>query len=457
MLPIITLIGRTNVGKSSIFNILTKSRNALVANYEGLTRDRQYGICHLEKNKKIILVDTAGLDISLKNITDIAIQKTLMAIEESDIILFVVNAREGIVPQEYDIAEKIRFYNKKIILIINKIDGIENTLIINEFYNLGFKYNHVISASHKKGIHTLINEYLLPLFNVYHLSHEKKNDYLTNINDVENDTVKIAFIGRPNVGKSTLINAFLKNDRMLTSNEPGTTLDNIFISMKYNNKNYTCIDTAGISKNKKINNNIEKFSIIKTLQTIEKTNVAFLIIDAHISISSQDLFLANFIINAGKAIVIIINKWDLLNVLEKKTLKNTIKKKLNFLFFARIHFISALYPVKIFTLFKSVDEAHQFSKKKINTSILTKIMYQAIQKHEPPMIKGRRIKLKYAHLGSSTPPNIIIHGNQVKFLPASYKKYLINFYYDILQIKGTPITIQFKDNFNPYIAQKKKY
>ncbi|MDV3177254.1 MAG: ribosome biogenesis GTPase Der, partial [Candidatus Phytoplasma australasiaticum] len=406
MLPVIVLIGRTNVGKSSIFNILTKSRNALVANYPGLTRDRQYGICTVEENKKIILVDTAGLDMQLDNITNEIYKKTLYAMKEANIILFVVNAREGIMPQDYIIAKKIRFFNKPTILLINKIDGIKDLCIINEFYSLGFKDHQTISATHKKGIKTLINQYFLPLINIYIKKYQDQLNYSNITKNQENHAIKISFIGRPNVGKSTLINSLLENDRMITYDKPGTTIDSISIPMRYNNQDYIFVDTAGVPKNKKNHNIIEKFSIIKTLQSIEKTNVALLIIDAAIQISSQDLFLANFIIEAGKSIVIVINKWDLLNVTEQKKFKDLIEKKLKFLFFVRIHFISALYKTRIFTLFQSVQEAHQNAQKKSSTSILTETMYKAIKKHQPPIINKRRIKMKYAHLGSCNPPYI---------------------------------------------------
>ncbi|QCI20722.1 ribosome biogenesis GTPase Der [Buchnera aphidicola (Brachycaudus cardui)] len=450
MTPIIVLIGRTNVGKSTIFNCLTKSRNALVANHPGVTRDRQYGYCKSEDlNRKIILIDTAGLDIKSNEIEKKAYEQTLIAIQESHLILFIVDARDGLMPQEFEISKKIRQYEKKTILIINKIDGINNTFNINEFYSLGFNKIHKVSASHNQGINTLIIKYFIPWINL-EFKKEKKTILNYQYSEIKKLETKIAFIGRPNVGKSTLINSILKEERMITCNTPGTTLDSVSTPIKYNNNNYILIDTAGASRKNKNLSIIEKFSIIKTLQSIEKSNVILLMIDACNKICSQDLLLSDFILKSGKGIVIVINKWDRLNYSEKKQFKETIKNKLKFLFFSRIHFISALYQKGIFQLFKSIHEAHEDSKKTISTSILTKTMHMAIKKHQPPIIKGRRIKLKYAHLGSSHPPKIIIHGNQVTYLSSPYKRYLINFFYNSLQIKGTPIKIQFKDNINPY-------
>ncbi|CAL4326652.1 ribosome biogenesis GTPase Der [Buchnera aphidicola] len=453
MKPIIVLIGRTNVGKSTLFNCLTKSRNALVANNPGVTRDRQYGYCKIEPLKeKIILIDTAGLDINSNEIEKKAYKQTLIAIKESHLILFVVDARDGLMLQEFEISKKIREFQKKTILVINKIDGIKDIFKINEFYALGFEKIQNISASHNQGINSLIKKYFIPWINL-----EFKKEIETQLNhedsEIEKLETKIAVIGRPNVGKSTLINSILKEERMITCNIPGTTLDSISIPIQYNNKNYILIDTAGASKKSKNINNFEKFSIIKTLQTIEKSNVILLIIDASNKICNQDLLLSDFILQSGKGIVIVINKWDLLNNLEKKELKEIIKNKLKFLFFSRIHFISALYCTGIFELFQSIHEANKDSKIKISTSILTKTMHMAIKKHQPPIIKGRRIKLKYAHLGSSSPPKIIIHGNQVTYLSLPYKRYLINFFYNTLKIKGTPIKIEFKNNINPYIKK----
>lgn len=450
MIPIIVLIGRTNVGKSTLFNILTNTRNALVANHEGITRDRQYGYCQLLIDQKIILIDTAGLDIQSNEIEKKAKKQTLIAIEESNLILFLVNARDGLMPQEYEIAKEIRKYQKKIILIINKIDGKNLIEKINEFYLLGFKKIQTISAIHNQGINTLKNKYLIPwIKKEFQEKKKEEND------SVKKSAIKVAFIGRPNVGKSTLINSIINADRMITSNTPGTTLDSISIPIIYKNKHYILTDTAGINKKQIKINTLKKFSIIKTLNAIEKSNIVLLIIDATIKICNQDLSLANFITASGKGLIIVINKCDLLDFKEKKEIKEMIKHQIKFLYFSKIHCISALYKQDIYKIFKSIYESYQESIKTISTSTLTQTMYAAIKRHQPPIIKGRRIKLKYAHLGSIQPTKIIIHGTQVKHLSLPYKRYLINFFHDALKIKGTPIQIQFKENINPYIKKNK--
>ncbi|WP_348769438.1 ribosome biogenesis GTPase Der [Buchnera aphidicola] len=455
MLPIIALIGRTNVGKSTFFNILTKKRNALVSSFSGLTRDRNYGLCYLEKNKKFILTDTSGFDFELKKIQKQAHKQTLMAMNEADLILFMVNAREGLLPEEYEILKTIKKHEKDFFLIINKVDGIKKNEKLNEFYSLGIKNNIKISASHNQGINNFINEYLIPWIESKFQKIKLKKT-IDKQEEIKNIPIKIACIGKPNVGKSTLINSLVMQNRIITSNTPGTTLDAISVPIKYNNKNYILIDTSGTSKKKRKKNKIEQISVIKTLETIEKTDITLLIIDAkdeQKKICNQNLLLINKIKNFGKPLIIIINKWDLLNVIEKIKFKKLINYQLKNYFFAKIHFISALKSQKIFEIFKLIKHVHQSTKKQINTSKLMKIMKEAIQKHQPPIINKRRIKLKYVHLGSSIPIKIIIHGNQTKYLPITYTRYLENFFYESLQIEGIPIEIKFKDTINPYIQK----
>lgn len=454
MLPIIVLIGRTNVGKSTLFNILTKKRNALVSSLSGLTRDRNYEFCYLEKNKKFILTDTAGFDFESKIIKTQAHKQTLIAMKEADLILFVVNAREGILPGEYEILKKIRKYQKESFLIINKIDGIKEVEKIHEFYSLGFKKNIKISASHNQGINHFINKYLTPWIE-FEFKKIKPKKTIEKKEKIENLPIKIAFIGKPNVGKSTLINSLIMQNRIITSNIPGTTLDTISVPIKYHNKNYILIDTAGASKKKRKKNKIEQISIIKTFKTIEKTDITLLIIDAkneQNKICNQNLLLINMIEKFGKPLIIIINKWDLLNFSEQKKFKELINYKLKNAFFSKMHFISALTKQGIFEIFQLVKNIyHQFTNKKINTSKLMQIMKNAIKKHQPPMINGRRIKLKYIHLGSTNPFKIIIHGNQTRYLSLAYKKYLKNFFHEALKINGIPMKMKFKETKNPYV------
>ncbi|QCI19137.1 ribosome biogenesis GTPase Der [Buchnera aphidicola (Aphis nerii)] len=448
MAPIIALIGRTNVGKSTLFNILTKKRNALVSDLSGLTRDRNYESCYLEKNTKFILVDTAGFDFKSNVIQEQAHKQTLTAIKESDLIFFVVNARDGVLPQEYEILKEIRKYQKESFLVINKIDGIKEIEKINEFYSLGFKKNIQISASHNQGINHLINEHLIPWIKFKYEKIQSKQ-----ILETKNISIKIACIGKPNVGKSTLINSLLMQDRIITSNIPGTTLDVISIPIKYNNKNYILIDTAGTSK-KKTKKKIEQISIIKTLKTIQKTDITLLVIDAkneQFRICHQNLLLINIIENFGKPLIIIINKWDLLNFSEKNQFKKLLNYQLKNSFFLKIHFISAINSEGIYEIFKLIEDFNLSYQHKISTSKLMQIMKDAIKKHQPPMINGRRIKLKYVHLGNYNPIKIIIHGNQTRYLPITYKKYLKNFFYKSLAIHGVPINLKFKETINPYV------
>ncbi|QCI18547.1 ribosome biogenesis GTPase Der [Buchnera aphidicola (Aphis nasturtii)] len=454
MLPIIVLIGRTNVGKSTLFNILTKKRNALVSNFSGLTRDRNCEVCYLEKNKKFILTDTAGFDFESETIQTKAYEQTLIAIKEADLILFIVSAREGILPEEYEILKKIRKHQKTSFLIINKIDGIKEDEKIHEFYSLGFKKNIKISASHNQGINNLINKYLTPWIEFAFKKVEAKKT-INKQTEIEKIPIRIAFIGKPNVGKSTLINALVMQNRIITSNIAGTTLDIISVPIKYNNKNYILIDTAGASKKKRNKSKIEKISIIKTLKTIEQTDITLLTVDAkneQNKLCNQNLLLAKIAENCGKPVILIVNKWDLLNYSEQKKFKKLINYQFKNSFIAKIHFISALKGKKIFEIFKLVENIYKSYQNNISTAKLMKIMKDAITKHQPPLIKGRRIKLKYAHLGSSNPIQIIIHGNQIRHLSLTYKKYLKNFFYEALQVNGIPIKIKFKEIKNPYIS-----
>jgi GTPase len=441
MIPVIAIVGRPNVGKSTLFNYLTKTRQALVANQSGLTRDRIYGEGYHNAHRYIV-VDTGGLDSDRQGIAGLMVAQTLLAIKQADMVWFLVDAREGLTATDKEIATKLRKLKKTIYLIVNKIDGTNVDTILAEFHELGLGIPVPISATHRRGIDAFLDQILLPI----------QPDTTTKevVKGEGYEGIKIAFIGRPNVGKSTLVNCILGEERVIVYDQPGTTRDSIFIPFKRSANNYVLIDTAGIRKKSKIDEAIEKFSVIKALQVIEASNVVVLVIDAHEGITEQDLHLLNFIIDAGKALVIAVNKWDSMEIYQHEQVQKALDRKLVFIDFARMHFISALYGTGISGLFKSINEAYRSAFKKLSTPQLTRVLERATEAHQPPLVHGRRIKLRYAHVGGSNPPVIIIHGNQVKSLPQSYCTYLAKTFRKQFGLMGTPIRIELKSGANPY-------
>jgi GTP-binding protein len=473
MLPVVALVGRPNVGKSTLFNRLTRSRDALVADYPGLTRDRQYGQAEVEEHP-FIVIDTGGINGDEKGIDIKMAEQSLMAIEEADAVLFLVDARDGLTAADHGIADHLRKQNKKIFVVANKIDGIHGDSAVAEFYSLGLgEHVHQIAAAHGRGVTQLLTIALTP--HIEELGKPKagdvENDEFSEDFEVElteeqlakklagepqeNDKIKLAIIGRPNVGKSTLTNRILGEERVVVFDAPGTTRDSVYIPMERNGREYTLIDTAGIRRRKNVTDVVEKYSVIKTLRAIEDSNVCLLIIDAQEGISDQDLSLLGFILESGRSLVLAVNKWDGLADHEKDRIKTELDRRLGFIDFARIHFISALHGTGVGHLFESVEEAFVSATKRISTAMVTKILDMAIFDHQPPMHNGRRVKLKYAHAGGYNPPIIIIHGNLAKKLPMSYKRYLMNYYRKSLKMMGTPIRIQFKDTLNPFAGKKK--
>ncbi|NQZ26092.1 MAG: ribosome biogenesis GTPase Der [Colwellia sp.] len=476
MLPVVALVGRPNVGKSTLFNRLTRSRNALVADYPGLTRDRQYGQAEVEEHP-FIVIDTGGINGDEKGIDVKMAEQSLLAIEEADAVLFLVDARDGLTAADHGIADHLRKQNKKIFVVANKIDGIHGDSAVAEFYSLGLgEHVHQIAAAHGRGVTQLLTLALTPhieaLANPVEPKEEgEENDEFSDELEVElteeelakkledepkeNDKIKLAIIGRPNVGKSTLTNRILGEERVVVYDMPGTTRDSVYIPMERNGREYTLIDTAGIRRRKNVTDVVEKYSVIKTLRAIEDANVCLLIIDAQEGISDQDLSLLGFILEAGRSLVLAVNKWDGLEDHEKDRIKTELDRRLGFIDFARIHFISALHGTGVGHLYESVEEAFVSATKRISTAMVTKILDMAVFDHQPPMHQGRRIKLKYAHAGGYNPPIIIVHGNLAKKLPMSYKRYLMNYYRKSLKMMGTPIRIQFKDTLNPFAGKKK--
>ncbi|MBW1215255.1 ribosome biogenesis GTPase Der [Pantoea allii] len=471
MVPVVALVGRPNVGKSTLFNRLTRTRDALVADFPGLTRDRKYGRAEVE-GREFIVIDTGGIDGTEDGVETRMAEQSLLAIEEADVVLFMVDARAGMMAADQQIAKHLRSRQKATFLVANKTDGLDPDQAVVDFYSLGLGEIHAIAASHGRGVTSLIETALLPWMekvDPVEMTEEDENEaYWAALAAEENGEeeeeeddfdpttlpIKLAIVGRPNVGKSTLTNRILGEDRVVVYDMPGTTRDSIYIPMERDGREYVLIDTAGVRKRGKITDTVEKFSVIKTLQAIEDANVVMLVIDARAGISDQDLSLLGFILNSGRSLVIVVNKWDGLSQEVRDEVKETLDFRLGFIDFARVHFISALHGSGVGNLFESVTEAYDCSTKRVNTSLLTRIMNMAAEDHQPPLVRGRRVKLKYAHAGGYNPPIVVIHGNQVKDLPDSYKRYLMNYFRRSLNVMGTPIRIQFKEGENPYEGKR---
>ena len=420
MLPVVALVGRPNVGKSTLFNRLTRTRDALVADYPGLTRDRQYGQAQVEDHP-FIVIDTGGIHGDEEGIDALMAEQSLTAVEEADAVLFLVDARAGLTAADQAIAEYLRKQNKRIFLVANKVDGIDADSAVAEFYRISFGDTvHQIAAAHGRGVTQLLTLALEP--HIALLSAEKEEqekaaeaaalalgeeydpEAAEELEPEFDDNIKLAIIGKPNVGKSTLTNRILGEERVVVYDMPGTTRDSVYIPMKRNDRDYTLIDTAGIRRRKNVDDVVEKYSVIKTLRAIEDANVCLLIIDAREGITDQDLSLLGFILEAGRSLVIAVNKWDGLDEHVKDRIKSELDRRLGFIDFARIHFISALHGTGVGHLYESVEEAFDSATKRISTSMVTKILDMAVFDHQPPMHQGRRIKLKYAHAGGYNPP-----------------------------------------------------
>jgi GTP-binding protein len=442
MLPTIAIVGRPNVGKSTLFNALTKTRDALVANQPGLTRDRQFGRgCVGERN--YWLVDTGGLNDKGDAILERITQQAFLAIKESDCVLFLVDGRAGLTATDENIAQSLRQFNTPIHLVINKTEGFQSELISTDFHRLGFGEMHTISASHQQGIKGLMETVLSAL------SQEE-----TQPDDTPGMGIKIAIIGRPNVGKSTLVNRILGYERVITFDQPGTTRDSIFIPFEREGESYTLIDTAGVRRRTKVSETIEKFSVIKALKAIEAAHVVIMLLDAREGMTDQDANLLGYVLDSGRALVIAVNKWDGLEPYHREQIRYNLSRKLHFIDFATVHFISALHGSNVGHLFGSVKIAWQAANRRVNTARLNHVLQEAATRHTPPLVHGRRIKLRYVHQGGHNPPLFVIHGNQVNALPDAYKRYLINYFREAFALKGTPIRLEFKQGENPYQGRK---
>jgi GTP-binding protein len=456
MQPVIALVGRPNVGKSTLFNKLTRTQDALVADFPGLTRDRQYGDGRVG-GWPYIVIDTGGLSGEPETLDAAMAGQTIAAIDEADLVVFLVDGRQGLNPVDEDIADTLRRHSDKVVLCVNKIDGIGEDKAMLDFYALGFENTVAIAASHNRGMVSLMEE-------VAQILSIKPDDYPTpgrykpsdSPSPKRTEDIRIAFVGRPNVGKSTLINRLIGEDRVIAYDQPGTTRDAVAVPFERAGKQYTLIDTAGVRRRGKVSEKVEIFSIIKSMQSVDKSNVCVMLVDANDGFTDQDLHLLGYIIEKGRALIVAVNKWDSLDSDQRDELKESLERRVEFLRFTRIHFISALQGSGVGDLFKSINKAYASAFMDMATPRLTRLLEVAIQQHQPPMVNGRRIKLRYAHQGGVNPPVIVVHGNQSSKVPASYQRYLMNYFTKALRLFGTPLRIEFKQGDNPFAGRKTK-
>jgi GTP-binding protein len=440
MKPVVALVGRPNVGKSTLFNRLTRSRSALVADFPGLTRDRHYGEGR-GGPLPYLVIDTGGFEpADAEGIVREMAAQAEQAIAESDVVVFVLDARTGLTPHDRRIAERLRTAGKRIVLAVNKAEGLGAEAAA-EFYELGLGEPRLTSATHGEGVNDLIEEALAGF--------EVTEDAAA---DGDETRVRVAIVGRPNVGKSTLVNALLGEQRMIAFDEPGTTRDAIEVEFDRDGLAYTLIDTAGLRRRGKVFETIEKFSVVKTLQAVERCNVAILLLDGAAEIAEQDAHIAGFILEAGRALVVAVNKWDDLDDYQRQTIKRELGRKFHFLSWAKTHFISAREGAGLGALMRSVRDAHRAAYAKLPTPKLTRALRAAVERQPPPRAGRFRPKLRYAHQGGNNPPVIVIHGNALSHVTDSYRRYLEGWFRDEFDLMGTPLRIELRSSANPYVA-----
>ncbi|MDA1331886.1 MAG: ribosome biogenesis GTPase Der [Proteobacteria bacterium] len=446
----VAIVGRPNVGKSTLFNRLTRTRNAIVGSQPGLTRDRHYGIVKTQRSK-FIVVDTGGLEFDkdlTRGIFGEMAKQAAQAVDESDLTLFIVDLRAGLINEDLLIADQLRRSGRPLWVIANKGEGARSSLALAEFYELGLGEPRIISAAHGDGVSDLISE----------IETEFQSDLeedVTAQNELEDRHPVMAIIGRPNVGKSTLVNSILGEERVIAFDKPGTTRDAIEIEFQREGRDYTIIDTAGVRKRGKVNEVIEKFSVIKALQAMEESNVVVLVIDGTEGISDQDVNLAAFAVEAGRAMVVVINKWDICDEEAREVVDRTYRRKLRFLDFAKVHHISATAGSGITGLLRSVDTAFKSSRMNLPTPQLTRVLKTATERQSPPRKGYNRPKLRYAHQGGINPPLVVIHGNSIEGVPESYRRYLESSFTTAFKLQGAQVRVIFKQGTNPFSKRSK--
>jgi GTP-binding protein len=443
MLPVVALVGRPNVGKSTLFNAMTRSRDALVADMPGVTRDRHYGVCRTG-TRPFVVVDTGGLSGEEEGIEGLTAQQVRLAIEEASVLVFVVDARDGLLPQDRTILDELRRSGKPIIAGVNKTDGLDLQNAMAEFAVFGIANTLPLAASHNRGTEDLVASAITLL----------PEDQHEEIDPVEADSIRVAIVGRPNAGKSTLINRLLGEDRLIVSDVAGTTRDPIRVSLERDGRRYTLIDTAGVRRKARVEEAVEKFSVIKTLQSMAAAQVVVLMVDARENLADQDLTLIGHALDEGRALVIAVNKWDGMDGYQREQCQRALERRLQFVDWAKTVFISALHGSGLRELMKAVVNAHRAATKELGSSELTKALELAYESYQPPLVRGHAPKLRFAHPGGTNPPSIVIHGSRTKHIAPAYRRYLENFFRKRFKLDGTPVRIFFRDGENPFAGKK---
>lgn len=445
MIPVIAIVGRPNVGKSTLFNALTRTRDALVADIPGVTRDRQYGICQVGNSCSCLLVDTGGLVSQAEGIDYLTAKQVHQAIEESQLVLFVVSARDGLTGADHEVASFLRKSGKPVLLVANKVDGMDSATATVEFESLGMNEPVAVSAEHRQGLDDIMEaaEQWLP----------PRSDGDED-EEAEQDLLRLAIVGRPNVGKSTLVNRLLGEERVLAFDQPGTTRDSIHIRLERDGQKYELIDTAGVRRRSRISDALERFSTIKALQAIEEAHVVVLMVDAQEGLTDQDTTLLGYILQQGRALVIALNKWDGLDAYHREQVKSELDRRLSYATWAQRVTLSALHGSGIQELMDAVQLAWRSAGKEFSTPELTRVLIRAVEAHQPPMSQGRTAKLRFAHGGGKFPPRIIIHGSRTDTLADSYQRYLTSTFIRHFKLKGTPLVLEFRNSANPYKDKK---
>jgi GTPase len=443
VLPVIALVGRPNVGKSTLFNALTRSRDALVADMPGVTRDRHYGICRIGE-RPFVVVDTGGLSGVDEGIEGLTAQQVRLAIDEAQVLVFVVDARDGLLPQDRSILDELRRSGKPIIAAINKTDGLDEQNAMAEFAVFGIAQTLPLSAAHNRGTEELIAA-TLPLL---------PEDVHEELAPGEEGSIRVAIVGRPNAGKSTLINRLLGEDRLIVSDVAGTTRDPIRVPLERDGKRYTLIDTAGVRRKARVEEAVEKFSVIKTLQSMDAAQVVVVMIDARENLADQDLTLIGHALEEGRALVIAVNKWDGMDAYQREQCQRALDRRLAFVDWAKQVYISALHGSGLRELMRAVVRAHSSATREIGSSDLTKTLERAYEGYQPPLVRGHAPKLRFAHPGGSNPPTFVIHGSRTKHIAPAYRRYLENFFRKRYKLEGTPVRIEFRDGDNPFAGKR---